>query len=242
MRWLVVAAALALVLSGCASTKDGIASSSASGSSVSKAAASSGAAASSSKAATSGTAAVAANSTNHAPVVNSFTGKVTGLNATFSLNATDADKDPLTFTLSFGDGSVNKTGSLPSGNLTYAFAKAGNYTAKLVVSDGKLTANKTVLMVVTAPAAAAAAGALDPNCQRPTAVSIPGGYYSDDRGSPGAGFVTGGGNWVYKETNGIKGLQITQNPGTAPAPLGGSSDVDTLAVKFNCQNGDELVF
>jgi len=160
------------------------------------------------------------------------------LNVTFSAGGSDPDGGNLTFTLSFGDGSAAMNGTSLPANVTHAYAKAGNFTAQLVVSDGSASANATVLVRVTGPTAAAA----NPACNRPDAVSIPGGYYVDDRGSPAGGFVTGGGTWLYKESNGIPGLQLTQNSATAPAPVGGPTDIDTLAVTNNCQNGDELVF
>jgi hypothetical protein len=98
---------------------------------------------------------------NHAPVVNVFTvNKTAGaapLKVAFKLNATDADQDKLTYTLAFGDATANVTGSLPAADATHTFSVAGNYTARLVVSDGKAAVNKTLLLHVASAAAAAIA-------------------------------------------------------------------------------------
>lgn len=95
---------------------------------------------------------------NRAPIIAAFSANVTGgaapLTVGFSPNATDADEDALTFTLSFGDGSANATGRLPSANLTHIFTVAGNHTVRLVVSDGKAVANKTLQVQATAGASA----------------------------------------------------------------------------------------
>ena len=84
--------------------------------------------------------------TNHAPSIDSFEANATGLAVEFTFAATDADADPLTFVLSFGDGSTDATGALPKDNVTYMFAAAGTYSANLTVSDGELTATKTLLV------------------------------------------------------------------------------------------------
>ena len=95
---------------------------------------------------------------NRAPAINTFTvNKTTGLaplKVSFRLNATDADKDALTYKLSFGDGSANATGSLPSGDVTHSYSLKGNFTAKLTVTDGKISANKTLVVAVAGVAAA----------------------------------------------------------------------------------------
>ena len=95
------------------------------------------------------------NGTNHAPVVNVFTvNKTTGLfplKVQFKMNATDQDKDALTFKLNFADGTTELTGTLPSANLTHTFTAKGNYTVKFTASDGKASVNKTLKITVTAP-------------------------------------------------------------------------------------------
>ncbi len=68
-------------------------------------------------------------------------------------------------------------------------------------------------------------------CNRPDAVAIEG-YYVDDRpgdGTPwGSGLLTGGGTWVYEESNGMPGLQV-----------GGEGETEEYA---GCENPDTLIF
>ncbi len=152
-----IALVATLVFSGCASKSDSssstLAGSSSSGTQNSSSAGTS--ASTATGAATSSSGATAAGSTaNAAPVINSFKANVTAFKAKFTFNATDADKDNLTFILSFGDKTVNATGKLPLANVTHVYAAVGNYTSRLVVSDGVLIANRTLLVKVAAPAAA----------------------------------------------------------------------------------------
>ncbi|MEK6985914.1 MAG: PKD domain-containing protein [Candidatus Thermoplasmatota archaeon] len=153
----------ALLLAGCAGTSKTDSSSDSTGSSSVAGSASGSKATSSSTGTTSspGTSAGSssgASEANKAPAISEFSvNNATGvapLQVAFSFNATDANKDALTYSLSFGDESANATGSLPSAVVTHSFAAAGNYTAKLVVSDGKATANKTLIVQVAAGGAA----------------------------------------------------------------------------------------
>ncbi|MEK6974769.1 MAG: PKD domain-containing protein [Candidatus Thermoplasmatota archaeon] len=93
---------------------------------------------------------------NTAPVIQSFTGNVTGLSVSFLINASDADGDALTYVLAFGDNSTNATGTLANGvgNATHTFAAGGSFNATLVVSDGSAQATKSLQVTVTAPSAA----------------------------------------------------------------------------------------
>ncbi len=159
----------ALLLAGCSGTPKTDSSSDATGTSASgtatgTAAATSGSAGSSGSTGTaagtgtsgSGTTSGSA-AANKAPVINAFAANVTTgsapLGVKFTFNATDADKDALTFKLSFGDSTANATGSLPNAGVTHAFLSAGNYTAKFTVSDGKLSVNRTTLVTVLATTA-----------------------------------------------------------------------------------------
>jgi Ca2+-binding RTX toxin-like protein/PKD repeat protein/flagellar hook assembly protein FlgD len=65
-----------------------------------------------------------------------------------TIGGTDADGDPLTYRLDFGDGGTAATGQLPHDPVTHTFDKAGTYLVRLAVSDGKLTAVKTATVVV----------------------------------------------------------------------------------------------
>lgn len=153
---------------------------------------------------------------------------------TFVVTVSDPDGDALNWTLSFGDG--NRTAGTRSANATHLFQRGGNFTATLAVTDGRANATATVRVEVQVDAPPSPP--LDPACQRPDALELPGGHYLDDRGQP-TGLISEGGTWLYKETNGIAGLQVTQVPGTAPGVGGG---VDPIAVEHGCTNGDELVF
>ncbi len=134
----------ALLLAGCASKTDNAST----GSGTNATSNTSGSKATASGASSSGAASTSATaSANSPPVITAFSANRTigkaPLAISFKLNATDANGDALTYVLSFGDGSANKTGSLPSANLTYTYATKGNYTARLVVSDGRASANAT---------------------------------------------------------------------------------------------------
>ncbi|MFO1533438.1 MAG: hypothetical protein ABR562_07060, partial [Thermoplasmatota archaeon] len=63
------------------------------------------------------------------------------LNVSFAITGTDADHDPLSWTLDAnGDGTIDQKQDAPAtlpATVPYTFAAGGNYTAKLVLSDGK---------------------------------------------------------------------------------------------------------
>lgn len=77
------------------------------------------------------------------------------LNVTFTLNGTDPDGDALTWTLAFGDGSENETGSLLPAIFTHAFELEGNFTVVFEASDGNHTVNATAPVTVNAAVGAA---------------------------------------------------------------------------------------
>jgi PKD domain len=83
----------------------------------------------------------------HATIALSNSTGAVPFNATFALTGTDPDGDALNFTLSFGDGSAMNGSKLPT-NVTHRFATLGNFTAMLVVTDGKHTVNATVTVHV----------------------------------------------------------------------------------------------
>ncbi|MCA1810963.1 MAG: PKD domain-containing protein, partial [Halobacteriales archaeon] len=80
------------------------------------------------------------------------------LNVTFVANATDADRDPLTYSLAFGDGSAPLTGSAFPLNVTHPYTQAGNFTVRLTVRDGAHQVNVTVLVQASNATAAGPAG------------------------------------------------------------------------------------
>jgi hypothetical protein len=213
MRWFAVLGVLALVLSGCASSKDSSSSTTL--------------APSTSKAAN-----TTAPAPNHAPVIGAFAANVTKgaapLKVRFTFNATDADKDNLTYVLSLGDGSANKTGALKAGNQTVVLANytaAGNLTARLVVKDPKgAMANRTLALTITLPVVAG-----PHQCDIVPDQTVGDLYYTTE----------GGGNWIFQEANGIPGLQVENNSLTGPASgTIGESNKDWA----DCVNGDQLIF
>jgi hypothetical protein len=89
---------------------------------------------------------------NHPPVITTpasatpATAKI-GQLVSFSVSASDADNDPLTYSWVFGDGS-SATGSTTS----HAYAIAGNFTATVTVSDGHGgSAGSSVAINITSP-------------------------------------------------------------------------------------------
>ena len=72
----------------------------------------------------------------------------TPFDVNFTATATDPEKDSLTYTWDFGDGSAISTGSLTK---KHTYTTAGTHTAKLTVSDGKLSSSSTVDITAVAP-------------------------------------------------------------------------------------------
>jgi hypothetical protein len=99
----------------------------------------------------------AANSTaSNAPTATLALLNATGavpFNATFQAGGS-ADGN-LTFTLSFGDGSADATGSSLPASIVHAYTLTGNFTAHLTVSAGTQSANATALVHATKAAGSA---------------------------------------------------------------------------------------
>ncbi|OMG52718.1 PKD domain-containing protein, partial [Brevundimonas sp. ZS04] len=66
----------------------------------------------------------------------------------FAASATDADGDPLTFTWEFGDGDTATGASVSH---VYGAGAVGERTAKVTVSDGRLSSTATIPVDVTSP-------------------------------------------------------------------------------------------
>lgn len=172
-----------------------------------------------------------ANLTNRAPTANLTADPATGtapINVTFSVAGNDSDGDDLEWTLAFGDGSAENGTTLPT-TVVHEYAAGGNFSAVLMVSDGRANATANATVAVAAGSAGFAPG-MDPACQRPDAVGGEGGFWLDDRG--------GGSIWVYEESNGIDGLQLTAEPSPVPAPVGGHTD----SLGASCLGGDTMLF
>jgi autotransporter-associated beta strand protein len=74
-----------------------------------------------------------------------------GQHVAFSLTATDANQDPLTYTWDFGDGTAAGSGA----TVSHTFAAAGRYTVVATVSDGLAQAQSTVVVTVNTNGGAA---------------------------------------------------------------------------------------
>ena len=68
-----------------------------------------------------------------------------------TVGGSDPDGDDLTWELSFGDGSANATGATLPATLMHNYT-AGSFNATLVVSDGTLSSNQSLVIDVTAAA------------------------------------------------------------------------------------------
>lgn len=87
---------------------------------------------------------------NHAPTATLSATPVNGsapLTVNFTATGADADGDSLTWTLVFGDGNQTNGTTLPA-NATHAYAATGNFTAVLLVTDGKESSNKSIVITV----------------------------------------------------------------------------------------------
>lgn len=158
------------------------------------------------------------------------------LSVTFSLGGDDPDGDDLTWTLDAdGDGASDSNGTMLPAELSFLFNETGNYTATLSVTDGNATANATVDVAVEGASAAKedlwVRWDAEGMCHAKEAVDV-GPIWIHDRpgeGAPyGSGLETGGGTWIYEESNDVPGLQV------------GGGDEDDAYVA--CANPDTLIF
>ncbi|MEK6975049.1 MAG: PKD domain-containing protein [Candidatus Thermoplasmatota archaeon] len=140
------------------------------------------------------------------------------LEVTFEVNGTDADGENLTWILSFEGTTIANGTSLPA-EATHTFTEVGNHTVSLRVSDASANATTNVTVAVEAAAAPAPTG---PNiCEAPSETSIGGQMYIDRV------------SWIFRESNGLPGLQYTAEPSL----IGEVDDAGT-----GCENGDTLLF
>ena len=160
---------------------------------------------------------------DRAPVANLTADTLNGtapLNVTFAVDGSDPDGGALDWILTFGNttlGTGNGT-TLPA-NVTHSFTEAGNFTVVLTVTDGagNATANVTVVVLAGTPA-----GPAGPKiCEAPSETSIGGQMYVDRI------------SWIFRESNGLPGLQYTAKPSLI-------GEVD--AAGAGCENGDTLLF
>lgn len=153
MRAILVALALMTVaFAGCASdapkgeATDGATTGSGSASSSAAPTASATSSATSTTSSSGGTSTGAPAAHNTAPT-GSISAVINGTNVAFALNGTDADGDSLSWNLTFGDGTSTSGSTLP-GSVTHSYT-AGNYSARLNLTDGKATTSYNVSISVT---------------------------------------------------------------------------------------------
>lgn len=168
------------------------------------------------------------------------------LTVNFSLDADD--EDPGNATWSFdadGDGAPDDEGTGLPAESTFEYTQAGVYTAALYVSDARTTSEANVTIEVQEASGSGEDPSEEPEPQEDEwVIFMPDGtclakgaeaagpLWLHDRpgeGEPyGSGFVTGGGTWVYEETNDLEGLQV-----------GGSAESGPYQ---DCENPDHLIF
>lgn len=224
MRAIATLLVLALVLSGCAGSSDN--GSSTSGSSTTQGSSTSG----SKTTGPTTTGATGSGTTsggpgpagNHAPIPQLGASAEAGpapFGVNFTVDATDEDKDPLTWTLAFGDGSTSATGASVPATVAHNFTSLGNYTVILTVSDGKTSASATLNLTVSGGAT-----------QDETA---------DYTGNPAECFLT-----VLGDLEGISHVRIDINPATYGAPFVATWDTTSPPawVEIGFWNDDGLLY
>ncbi len=171
-----------------------------------------------------------------------------------TLDGSDADGDNLTWILV---GNETLEGSELPTTLNFTLDE-GNHTFVFTVSDGELehSVNLTIEVLAGAVEDLGPCGGeeepciiedhiwvtvwSDGRCDAKGAQGVA--LYLHDRPGAGSqygtGFVTGGGTWVYEESNGIPGLQLSAELGPGGSTLG----TDPIAVEKGCLNGDTMVF
>lgn len=195
-----------------------------------------------------GTTTSAAAAENTPPTANLTTDVPNGtapLNVTFTVEGADEDGDELTWTLDIdSDGTAEYNGSVVPDALVHEFTEPGNYTAVLTVSDGTANATANVTVAVEVGAATGPKEDLwvrwdEAGMCHAKGAQAAGPLYVHDRPGAGdppiahfvlgaAGMGSGGGIWVYEESNGVAGLQV------------GTSAED--AAYQDCLNPDTLIF
>ncbi|MBE2315872.1 PKD domain-containing protein [Solirubrobacter sp. CPCC 204708] len=142
--------------------------------------------------------------------------------APFAVTATitgeDADDDALTYRVSFGDGSPERTGTLPQTPLTHTYATAGSFLVRLSVNDGERTTTRTVRVVTALSEPLTAAAGDDQQAQAGEAVAFDGG------GSRPAALITRY-EWDFGDGSSATGRAAT-HPFARAGHLHGHADHD----------------
>ncbi len=144
------------------------------------------------------------------------------LNVTLTLEGSDADGDNLTWELTVGN--ETETGDALPATVNRTL-EAGNHTFTLVVRDGELAGNAT-LVIAVAEAVEVVEEVSDGMCHRDTANQ--GDLYVHDEG----------GTWVFMESNDVPGLQVgNSHPGGPEAGTAGFEKAEWA----DCQNPDLML-
>lgn len=190
------------------------------------------------------------------------------LTVNFTINITDAEGHAFAWSLDVnGDGQEDAAGQESAG-FGYLYNAVNSYNATVTVTSTNFTQNATLTINVTEALPEGPCGAEPEPCvieNHPWATIWSNGqcdaigaygdpYYVQDRpgaeaplvgGNPaggdwpyGTGYLTGGGTWIYEESNGIPGLQLNDNLASLDSSLG----ADGFAVDKGCINGDTMVF
>ena len=153
----------------------------------------------------------ASGAANTAPTANLALDHTTGVLpfvVSAAVTGSDAESDPLTFTLDFGDGSTAATGSLPHADIAHTYDRAGTFIARLAVSDGKQTTVKSARVVV------GLAEPLVAHAGDDQVVIVDGAVHLDGSASrPSAGIETY--HWDFGDGTGADGVQLTHTYATA---------------------------
>lgn len=123
-----------------------------------------------------------------------------------TIGGVDAEGDPLTYRIDWGDLTAVGTGNLPAGPLSHAFTKAGSYTITLEVASGARTATATASVVVRPPDSGAG----------PPVTEIPRRTFSTDRSGNGPTPTRPVQVTVSTATRGDIDVQFTTADGDAP--------------------------
>jgi PKD repeat protein/flagellar hook assembly protein FlgD len=155
---------------------------------------------------------------------------VTPLPVQATIGGTDAEHDPLTYGLDFGDGSGVSSGTLPRDAVAHTYPKAGTYLVRLTVSDGRLSTVQTATVVVGLPEPLAA------NAGDDQAATVNSTVHFDGSGSrPGIGIESY--HWSFGDGGSADGAVVDHaytTPGTYTATLtvtaGGQTRTDDAVV------------
>lgn len=161
------------------------------------------------------------------------------LSVNFTLDASDADGDALSWTFDAdGDGTPEANGTALPATVQHTFNETGEFRAELAVSDG--ADNVTAVRLVVVAEGGGGAGGLverDEYFFDPVTGMCHAKEYDEE--APGV-YVSGygGGTWIIVESNDVDGLQLENNHPLADVPDSGAA----LTFEDPCADGDQTAF